>query len=90
MALVTPAAIDTLKWWASDAPWQRNGHTMIPEHRPVQISVKNDAATERMGWGGTMQLPGKAPLATRGNFTPSEQRLHINSTLWNYSAAGTR
>ncbi len=79
MASITPAAIDTLKWWASDAPWQRNGQAMIPEHRPIQISVKSDAATETMGWGGTMQLPGKAPLTTRGNFTPIEQRLHINA-----------
>jgi hypothetical protein len=31
-----------------------------------------------MSWGGTMQLPGKPPLATRGNFTP-EERLHINA-----------
>jgi hypothetical protein len=52
---------------------------MIPEHRPIQISVKSDAATETMGWGGTMQVTGKAPLTTRGNFTPIEQRLHINA-----------
>ncbi len=49
MASITPAAIDTLQWWASDAPWQRNGHAMIPEYRPIQISVKSDAATETMG-----------------------------------------
>ncbi len=24
-ATLTPTAIDTLRWWASDAPWQRNG-----------------------------------------------------------------
>jgi hypothetical protein len=55
-AKLTPAAIETLKWWASDASWQRNGHAMIPENRPIQISVKIDAATETMGFGGTMQL----------------------------------
>ena len=79
MASLTPAAIDTLRWWASDAPWQHNGHTMIPEIRPMQVSVKSDAATETMGWGGTLQLPNMAPLATRGNFTITEQRLHINA-----------
>jgi hypothetical protein len=54
MSLLTPVAIDTLQWWASDAPWQRNGQAMVPEHRPIQISVKSNAATETMGWGGTM------------------------------------
>ena len=79
MASITVVAIETLKWWASDAPWQSNGQAMVPEQRPIQISVKSDAATETMGWGGTMQLPGKAPLTTRGNFTTNEQRLHINA-----------
>jgi hypothetical protein len=79
MASLTPAAIDTLRWWASDAPWQHNGHTMIPEIRPIQVSVQSDAATETMGWGGTLQLPNMAPLTTRGNFTIAEQRLHINA-----------
>jgi hypothetical protein len=60
-ATLTPTAIDTLRWWASDAPWQRNGHRMTPEIRPIQISVKSDAATETMGWGGTLQLPGQTP-----------------------------
>jgi hypothetical protein len=78
-ATLTQAAIQTLHWWVSDAPWQRNGHAMIPESRPIQISVKSDAATETMGWGGTMQLPGRAPLSTRGNFTSEKQRLHINA-----------
>jgi hypothetical protein len=79
LASLTPAAIDTLGWWASDSPWQRNGNTMLPETRPIQISVKSDAATETMGWGGTLQLPNTDPLATRGNFTIAEQRLHINA-----------
>jgi hypothetical protein len=78
-APLTLAAIDTLRWWASDAPWQRNGHRMTPEIRLIQISVRSDAATETMGWGGTLQLQGRAPLTTRGNFTPAEQRLHINA-----------
>jgi hypothetical protein len=79
MASLTPASIDTLGWWASDSPWQRNGNTMLPETRAIQISVKSDAATETMGWDGTLQLPHTDPLATRGNFTIAEQRLHINA-----------
>ncbi len=79
VAPLTPEAIGTLQWWASDAPWQRNGHAMIPETRPIQISVRSDAATETMGWGGTSQMPGQTPLRTRGYFTKQEQLLHINA-----------
>ncbi len=79
MAPLTPEAIETLQWWASDAPWQRNGHAMIPETRSIQISVRSDAATETMGWGGALQVPGQAPLRTHGYFTAKEQRLHINA-----------
>ena len=52
---------------------------MTPEIRPIQMSVKSDAATETMGWGGTLQLPGESPITTRVNFTEAEQRLHINA-----------
>jgi len=49
------------------------------EQRPIQVSVRSDAATESMGWGGTLQRDGGIPLRTRGNFTPAEQSLHINA-----------
>jgi hypothetical protein len=71
LAGLSPEAINTLEWWASDEPWKRNGHQMILEHRPLQVSVRSDAATETLGWGGTLQLEGHDPVSTRGNFTES-------------------
>ena len=79
LASLSPEAISTLEWWASDEPWKRNGHQMIPEHRPLQVSVRSDAATETLGWGGTLQVDGHDTVCTRGNFTPTECSLHINA-----------
>ncbi len=76
---LSPDAIKTLAWWASDQPWQRNGSQMTPEQRSIQVSVRSDAATETLGWGGTLQVAGQTPLRTRGYFTPAESRLHINA-----------
>ena len=79
---MTPLSLDaikTLAWWASDEPWQRNGSQMTPEQRPIQVSVRSDAATETLGWGGTLQVAGQTPLRTRGNFKPAEIGLHINA-----------
>ena len=72
-------AVNTLAWWASDEPWKRNGHNMVDDSRPIQVSVRSDAATETYGWGGTVQVQGKPPLSTRGNFTAPERKLHINA-----------
>jgi hypothetical protein len=41
LASVSPEAISTLEWWASDEPWKRNGHQMILERRHLQVSVRN-------------------------------------------------
>jgi len=79
MASISPDAIRTLQWWSSDEPWLRNGLRMIPEQRPIQVSVRSDAATETLGWGGTLQREGHTPLQTRGYFTEKEQALHINA-----------
>jgi hypothetical protein len=80
---VTPLSLDaihTLAWWASDHPWKRNGCQMIPElHNPIQVSIRSDAATETLGWGGTLQVAGQPPVATRGYFTADESKLHINA-----------
>ena len=72
-------AVNTLAWWASDEPWKRNGHNMVDDSRPIQVSVRSDAATETYGWGGTLQVQGKPPLSTRENFTAPERKLHINA-----------
>jgi hypothetical protein len=79
LAYLSPEAINTFEWWASDEPWQRNGHQMTPERRPLQVSVRSDAATATLGWGGTLQVEGHYPVRTRGNFTESECSLHINA-----------
>ena len=79
MAAISPEAIRTLAWWGSDEPWKRNGSRMVPEIRPIQVSVRSDAATETLGWGGTLQWEGAPPLRTRGYFTAKEQKLHINA-----------
>jgi hypothetical protein len=79
LASLSPDAIRTLAWWSSDEPWKRNGYRMTLEQRPIQVSVRSDAATESMGWGGTLQRDGGTPLKTRGNFTPKEQSLQINA-----------
>jgi hypothetical protein len=65
MALISPDSIRTLEGWCSDEPWKRNGYRMTLE--------------QSMGWGGTLQRAGGIPLRTRGNFTPTEQSLHINA-----------
>ncbi len=72
-------AIHTLAWWASDQPWKQNGCKMIPELRPIQVSVRSDAATETLGWGGRLQVARQPPIATRGYFTADESKLHINA-----------
>ena len=72
-------AVETLAWWASDEPWKRNGHRMVDDSRPIQVSVRSDAATETYGWGGTLQVQDQTPLSTRGNFTAQERKLHINA-----------
>jgi hypothetical protein len=65
MASISPDSIRTLQWWrSSDELWIRNGLRMIPEQRPIQISVRSNAATETLGWGGTSQREGNAPLRT--------------------------
>jgi hypothetical protein len=45
-----PDAIRTLSWWSSDELWKSNGHQMIVDQRPLQVSVRSDAATETLGW----------------------------------------
>jgi hypothetical protein len=52
---------------------------MIPTQRSIQVSVRSDAGTETLGWGGTLQLVGRDPVRTRGNFTTGERSLHINA-----------
>ena len=76
---LSPQSLRALEWWATSHPWERNGAPIVPEIRAIQCSVRSDAATETLGWGGTLCLAGKRPLTTRGFFTASERSLHINA-----------
>jgi hypothetical protein len=76
---LSPRAVEALRWWTSTEPWSRNGAPIVPESRPVQISVQSDAATKTLGWGGTLTVAGQPTLSTRGFFTAKERGLHINA-----------
>jgi hypothetical protein len=76
---LTPRAVEALRWWTGPDPWTRNGAPIVPESRPLQASVQSDAATETLGWGGTLTMAGQPTLSTRGFFTRQERHLHINA-----------
>ena len=76
---LSTAAREALKWWTSKAPRLRNGAPIVPEIRPLQCSIKSDAATESLGWGGVLTLPEGKVFTTRGHFTSAERDLHINA-----------
>ena len=73
------AAREALRWWTSKAPRLRNGAPIVPETRPLQCSIRSDAATETLGWGGLLTLPSGEVFTTRGHFTEAERDLHINA-----------
>ena len=76
---LTARAVEALRWWAGNDPWARNGAPIVPETRLLQGSVQSDAATETLGWGGTLTMAGQPTLSTRGFFTAAERGLHINA-----------
>jgi hypothetical protein len=76
---LSPHAVEALRWWAGPEPWVRNGAPIVPETRLLQGSVQSDAATETLGWGGTLTMAGKPTLSTRFFFTERERHLHINA-----------
>ena len=76
---LSPESLRALEWWAGSQPWARNGSPIVPEVRSIQASVKSDAATETLGWGGILSVAGQPALTTRGFFTAKERSLHINA-----------
>ena len=74
-----PDALLALQWWAGPQPWERNGSPIVPEVRRIQVSVRSDAATETLGWGGTLSIAGQPSLTSRGFFAANERSLHINA-----------
>jgi hypothetical protein len=74
-----PDSLLALRWWAEPQPWERNGSPIVPEVRRIQISVRSDAATETLGWGGTLSIAGQPFLTSRGFFAAKVRSLHINA-----------
>ena len=76
---LSPASLLALAWWQGSKPWERNGAPLAPRPRPIQGHVRSDAATETVGWGGTLVMVGQKTLSTRGYFSVREQSMHINA-----------
>ena len=76
--LLSQEGLQALRWWTSEEPWKRNGLPIVNEVREIQIKVKSDAATETLGWGGTLQRRDGHVFTVRGYFTEKERQLHIN------------
>ena len=75
---ISPAARTALEWWITQAPWKANGNDIVPPVRPIQLSLRTDAATHNAGYGGVMLL-GKKSFETRGFLTEVEQKeVYIN------------
>ena len=77
--VLSPASLHALTWWAGSQPWERNGAPLAPPPRAIQGNVRSDAATETVGWGGTLTMVGQPTLTTRGYFSGREQSMHINA-----------
>ena len=76
--LLSPEGLQALRWWTTEEPWKRNASPIVNEVREIQVKVKSDAATETLGWGGTLQQGRGREFTARGYFTESERKLHIN------------
>ena len=76
---LSTASLRALAWWSGPLPWERNGAPLAPTPRPIQGSVRSDAATETAGWGGTLTMMGRPTISTRGYFSRQEQSMHINA-----------
>lgn len=67
-----------LEWWTSEEPWRQNGNDIVPPPKPIQISLRTDAATHNAGYGGVM-IRGSKEFETRGFLTAKEQEeVYIN------------
>ena len=87
---ISPAARKALEWWTTQEPRDANGNEIVPVVRPMQITLRTDAATHNAGYGGVMTL-GSHSYETRGYLTKEEQaEVYINqyefmgftNTLW--------
>jgi hypothetical protein len=71
-ALLSENTRTALRWWTTDAVWSANGHDIVPPPRPIQLTLRTDAATHNAGYGGVL-LHGKKSFRTRGFLTAEEQ-----------------
>ncbi len=76
--MLSPDSLRALTWWAGSKPWERNEAQLAPLPQAIQGSVCSDAATETVGWSGTLTMMGQPTLTTRGYFSGREQSMHIN------------
>lgn len=65
-------AREALQWWVSEALWLANGNDIVPPIKPIQISLRTDAATHNVGYGGVMRFNGRE-FYTRGHLTTKER-----------------
>ena len=63
---LSPQSLRALEWWATSHPWERNGAPIVPEIRAIQCSVRSDAATETLGWGGDVVPRGQTTVNNQG------------------------
>ena len=61
-----------LAWWVTEEPWKANGNYIVPPVRPIQVSLRTDAATHNAGYGGVMTR-GSNEFRTRGFLTDDER-----------------
>lgn len=75
---LSPAAQVALTWWTADNPWKMNGDDILPPVRPLQVTLRTDAATGNVGFGGEMIYKGQS-FTTQGYLTREEQaEVYIN------------
>ena len=70
--ILSTRAREALRWWTSEELWRANGDDIVPPIKPIQISLRTDAATHNAGYGGVMRI-GDKEFRTRGHLTDSER-----------------
>ena len=76
--ILSPEVRRALQWWVTEEPWRVNGNCIVPPVRPIQISLRTDAATHNAGFGGVM-IRGSQEFRTRGFLTDEERsEVYIN------------
>lgn len=76
--VLSKQALLALDWWQGTNPWKTNGNDIVDPIRPLQVTLRTDAATNNVGFGGEMIFNGQK-FATQGYLTRTEQaELYIN------------